>query len=182
MNQPPTDPIARMALADSIDIALTGGCGLCDTEHTHMCAGCGRCNCHDHTTCTRPDTEPPVIEHTIHCETGPTTVKARGFVPGLLAYRIPDHVDMLSGRRWRLGHHTGFVIAVALSEHEAHAGAHEIAGRADWTQDEAGLRGAVTDLADLYEDLESVGCYHPHDPIAPAASAVSSAAEDGGQP
>lgn len=166
MTCPPNNPIDRATLADSIDIALSGGCGLCDTEPTHMCVGCGRCNCYDHTTCARPDAEPQPIRHTIHCETGPTTVHATSFVPGLLVYRIPDHVDTSSARRWRLGHHTGLVIAAALSEHEAHAGAHEIADRADWTQTSAELRAAVTDAADLYEDLLLVGCHRPDTPAA----------------
>lgn len=164
-----TDPIDRMLLADSLHIALDGGCGRCDTEATHMCVACGRCNCHDHTACVRPAEEPPAIEHTIRCVTGPTTVQARGFVPGLLVYRIPDHVDVMSGRRWRLGHHTGLVLAAALAEHEAHAGAHEIGALADWTLGADDLRAAITGLADLYGALESVGCYHPNDPTVPAA-------------
>ncbi|MGW0579936.1 hypothetical protein ACWD25_29110 [Streptomyces sp. NPDC002920] len=160
------DPIARHALADSLDIALAGGCGLCDTEATHMCAACGRCNCHDHTTCTRPTEEHPPTTHTIHCETGPTTVQATSHVPGLLVYRIPDHVDTPSPYRWRLGHHTGLVIACTKAEHEAHAGAHEIANRADWTQDTAELRATLTDIGDLYTDLALVDCYRLTHPAA----------------
>lgn len=156
-----TNPIDRAILADSLDIALDGGCGRCDTEATHMCAGCGRCNCHTHTTCVRPGVEQPVIEHTIRCETGPATVQARGYKPGLLVYRIPDHVDTGSPLRWRLGHYSGLLIATAASEHEAHAGAHEIAGRADWTQGADAIRAALTDLPGMYEDLAAVGCHLP---------------------
>lgn len=161
MTFPPTNPIDRALLADSLDIALGGGCGLCDTERTHMCAGCGRCNCHDHTTCSRPATEPQPIEHVIQCVRGPETVQAISFVPGLLVYRIPDHVDEPSPRRWRLGHHDGFVIAAALSEHEAHAGAHEIADLADWTQGIDACRRAVTEVDAMFEDLAAVGCVLP---------------------
>lgn len=168
MTFPPTNPIDRMLLADSLHIALDGGCGHCDTEADHMCAGCGRCNCHTHDTCVRPDAEPAVVEHTIHCEQGPATVQARGHVPGLLVYRIPATVHVTSRRRWRLGHHGGLVIAAALAEHEAHAGAWEIRDRADWTQDAPELTASVTGLADLYADLEAVGCYHPNDATAPA--------------
>jgi len=161
MTFPPTDPIDRMILADSLGIALAGGCGRCDTENTHMCAGCGRCNCHDHTACVRPETEPESFEHTIQCARGLETVKATSRIPGLLVYRIPDHVDIPSPHRWRLGHHTGLVIATALSEHEAHAGAHEIAGRTDWTQGLAACRAGVADVAGMHEDLAAVGCRLP---------------------
>lgn len=50
----PTDQLDRMFLADSLHIALLGGCGLCDTEHDEMCVGCGQCRCHRHDTCQRP--------------------------------------------------------------------------------------------------------------------------------
>ena len=49
------DTIDRMLLVDSLEIALCGGCGLCDTEKLHLCAGCGRCRCYDHDTCVRPE-------------------------------------------------------------------------------------------------------------------------------
>lgn len=45
--------VTRALLADSLEIALLGGCGLCDTEADHMCAACGRCRCHTHDKCTR---------------------------------------------------------------------------------------------------------------------------------
>lgn len=45
------DVIDRMLFADSLEIALGGGCGLCGTERLHLCAGCGRCRCYDHDTC-----------------------------------------------------------------------------------------------------------------------------------
>jgi hypothetical protein len=156
-----SNPIDRAIFTDSLNIALAGGCGLCDTENTHMCAACGRCNCHDHTTCTRPNNDRAPFNHTIQCVRGPETVSATSHVPGLLVYRIPAHVDIPSPHRWRLGHHTGLVIATALSEHEAHAGAHEIADRADWTQDKAAIRRQVPDFAGMYEDLAAVGCQLP---------------------
>ncbi|MES9587796.1 MULTISPECIES: hypothetical protein [unclassified Streptomyces] len=48
------DPIIRTAFIDSLEIDLTGGCGLCDTEAIELCAGCGRCRCDTHESCTRP--------------------------------------------------------------------------------------------------------------------------------
>ncbi|MGW3627609.1 hypothetical protein [Streptomyces sp. NPDC000880] len=48
------NPIDRGIFADSLDIALSGGCGHCGTEHDHMCVDCGRCRCYDHETCEHP--------------------------------------------------------------------------------------------------------------------------------
>lgn len=53
------DPIDRLFLLDSLDIALDGGCPACDTEHGHMCAACGQCRCETHENCTRPTTGDP---------------------------------------------------------------------------------------------------------------------------
>ncbi|WP_328934173.1 MULTISPECIES: hypothetical protein [unclassified Streptomyces] len=55
MTWPPTDPIGRAILADDLEIALGGGCGLCGTERDHLCVCCGKCRCFDHDTCTRKD-------------------------------------------------------------------------------------------------------------------------------
>lgn len=44
----------RLRLADSLRIALTGGCGLCDTEAIEMCAACQKCRCYEH-DCTLPE-------------------------------------------------------------------------------------------------------------------------------
>ena len=45
---------AHAAFVDSVEIELTDGCGICDTEAIETCAGCGKCRCHRHDTCTRP--------------------------------------------------------------------------------------------------------------------------------
>lgn len=49
-----TNPIDRSTFADSLAIALDGGCGRCDTEREHLCVGCSRCRCFNHDTCARP--------------------------------------------------------------------------------------------------------------------------------
>jgi hypothetical protein len=41
------------ALADA-ETDASGGCSACDTEAIEMCAGCGKCRCHQHDSCTRP--------------------------------------------------------------------------------------------------------------------------------
>lgn len=51
------NPIDRALFADSLRIALVGGCGHCDTEPDDMCVGCGSCNCDTHETCVRPTGE-----------------------------------------------------------------------------------------------------------------------------
>ncbi|MFF3378103.1 hypothetical protein ACFYXF_34770 [Streptomyces sp. NPDC002680] len=51
------NPIDRSTFADSLDIALGGGCGRCDTERDHLCVGCSRCRCFDHDNCTRPESQ-----------------------------------------------------------------------------------------------------------------------------
>ncbi|MGW1463870.1 zinc finger domain-containing protein [Streptomyces sp. NPDC002308] len=45
---------AHAAFVDSVEIQITGGCGVCDTEEIEMCAACGRCRCHTHERCVRP--------------------------------------------------------------------------------------------------------------------------------
>lgn len=47
-------PLDRSILADSLAIALGGGCSSCDTEKDEMCVACGSCRCDSHETCTRP--------------------------------------------------------------------------------------------------------------------------------
>jgi hypothetical protein len=51
------DPIDRLFLVDSLDIAIGGGCPACDTEREHMCVACGSCRCDTHEHCTRPPTD-----------------------------------------------------------------------------------------------------------------------------
>jgi hypothetical protein len=51
--------IDRSILVDSLDIALDGGCGHCDTVRDHLCVGCGKCRCFDHDTCARPTVDVP---------------------------------------------------------------------------------------------------------------------------
>ncbi|MFF0092736.1 hypothetical protein ACFYSF_22625 [Streptomyces canus] len=40
---------------DDAELDEAGGCGACSLEANQMCAACGRCNCHDHATCVRPE-------------------------------------------------------------------------------------------------------------------------------
>ncbi|WP_327180430.1 hypothetical protein OG599_35300 (plasmid) [Streptomyces sp. NBC_01335] len=45
---------AHAVFVDSVEIEVTGGCGVCDTEEIELCAACGRCRCHTHERCVRP--------------------------------------------------------------------------------------------------------------------------------
>jgi hypothetical protein len=46
-----TSQLDRALFADSLRIALIGGCGHCDTEPDEMCAACGSCRCDRHDDC-----------------------------------------------------------------------------------------------------------------------------------
>ncbi|WNI20374.1 hypothetical protein [Actinacidiphila sp. ITFR-21] len=53
------DSLVKLTLAlDDEELDESGGCGACGLEADQMCAGCGRCNCDEHSSCERPDTEP----------------------------------------------------------------------------------------------------------------------------
>lgn len=92
----------------------------------------------------------------------PVLVQAVEPVPGLHVYEQPEelrsHAD--SPYLWRLGHHSGLVIAVAMYEDDAIRGAKKIADRADWTRGVEELRAAI-DADGLYEDLSWTSCEHP---------------------
>lgn len=98
--------------------------------------------------------------HTIHCARGPETVEATSPAPGLYIYEIPANVDTTSLRRWRLGHHSGLVIAAATTEADAVRCAEAITDLADWTGDYASLRNTV-DRNELFARLLSADCILP---------------------
>lgn len=98
-------------------------------------------------------------DHTIRLAQSSVTVPAEEAVPGLFIYKILDHVDALSHLRWRIGHHSGLVIAAAWSEGDARLGAETIAPLANWSLAVDELRDAV-DITDLYEQLRQVRCHH----------------------
>lgn len=50
----PQDLIDLSCALDDAALEESGGCGRCSLEAGQMCAACGRCNCHDHSTCVRP--------------------------------------------------------------------------------------------------------------------------------
>ena len=98
--------------------------------------------------------------HTIRTQQGPRTVQATSPVPGLHVYEIPDDIDTPSPLRWRIGHHSGLLIAAAMYQDDAMRGAEKIADLADWTRDYADLRASV-DSDELYLRIGWASCEHP---------------------
>lgn len=104
----------------------------------------------------------PTITHTIRAVLGPTTVQAQPATPGLYVYEIPAEVDILAPCRWRLGHHSGLLLASFRTAEEAHKGAAAIADWTDWTGQHDALRAehlhnnrdqdALDDLVKRIED------------------------------
>lgn len=87
----------------------------------------------------------------------PIHVQATEVGPGLYVYRLPDNVNSGDLYRWRVGHHTGHAIAVAMTETNARAGATAIANLADWTQ---GVDvSASVKSAELAQRLRRKKCY-----------------------
>jgi hypothetical protein len=92
----------------------------------------------------------------------PVLVQAIEPVPGLFVYEQPEELrrPLDDWYPWRLGHHSGLIVAVAMYEDDAIRGAQKIADRADWTQDVEDLRTAI-DADGLYQDLSWSSCEHP---------------------
>jgi hypothetical protein len=84
-------------------------------------------------------------------------VQATEASPGLYVYQLPDTVNPDDLYRWRIGHHTGLAVAVAMSEENALAGAAAVADLTDWTQ--AADASASTAGTELAKRLRRNGCY-----------------------
>jgi hypothetical protein len=88
------------------------------------------------------------------------TVPATNPAPGLFVYEIPSEVSPASSLRWRIGHHSGRVIAAAMYEDDANRGVQKIADLADWTRGSAELQQEV-DIDELYQVISWASCEHP---------------------
>jgi hypothetical protein len=86
-----------------------------------------------------------VADHTITANEGtqPATVEAQQHPCGLLTYAIPDNFEPDSNYRWRVGHHSGLVVAAGITEADVIAAVPVLAPLADWTADAAVLREAL---------------------------------------
>ncbi|MFF2502137.1 hypothetical protein ACFVTY_01890 [Streptomyces sp. NPDC058067] len=54
--------------------------------------------------------------------------------PGLVVFRVPGDLDLNNPARWNIGHHSGYVIAEAMTRQFIVAGAQAIAPLYDWTR------------------------------------------------
>jgi hypothetical protein len=91
----------------------------------------------------------------------PVLVQAIEPVPGLHVYEQPE--ELLKANEhypWRLGHHSGLVIAVAMYEDDAIRGAHKIADMADWTKTADEVRATV-DADEVHLRLAWTSCEQP---------------------
>ncbi|MFJ9420770.1 hypothetical protein [Streptomyces sp. NPDC101249] len=102
------------------------------------------------------------VIHEVRTSRTATPVLARAIepVPGLFVYEQPDELKDPAEIKWRIGHHSGLVVAVAIFQEDAVRGAQLIAGLADWTQSADELRASVQTL-DLYDRLADAACEHP---------------------
>lgn len=92
----------------------------------------------------------------------PVLVQAVEPVPGLRVYEQPEELrkSYETVYVWRIGHHSGLVIGVAMYEDDAIRGAHTLADVADWTRSVDDLRAEV-DVDEVYRLLGWVSCEQP---------------------
>lgn len=91
----------------------------------------------------------------------PVLVQASEPVPGLRIYEQPEELCRPTETYpWRLGHHSGLVVAIAMYEDDIHRGAEKIADLADWTKPADELRAEV-DGEVVYERISWASCEHP---------------------
>ncbi|WP_405673147.1 hypothetical protein [Streptomyces sp. NBC_01530] len=76
--------------------------------------------------------------------------------PGLVVFRLPGDLDLNNPARWNIGHHSGYIIAEAMTRQFAMAGAEAIAPLHDWTRDVDFL----TEEVDEDKVLAALGKHH----------------------
>jgi hypothetical protein len=84
--------------------------------------------------------------------------------PGLVVFRLPGDLDLNNPARWNVGHHSGLIVAEAMTREFAMAGAKAIAPLYDWTRNVDDLNGEIdedTVLSTL--GRHNCGPVHSHD-------------------
>lgn len=76
--------------------------------------------------------------------------------PGLVVFRLPGDLDLNNPARWNIGHHSGYVVAEAMTRQFALAGAEAIVPLCDWTHDVDFL----TEEIDEDKVLTALGKHH----------------------
>ncbi|MEU6768577.1 hypothetical protein ABZ916_39465 [Streptomyces sp. NPDC046853] len=76
--------------------------------------------------------------------------------PGLVVFRLPGDLDLNNPARWNIGHHSGYIVAEAMTREFAMAGAKAVAPLYDWT------RGVDSLIEEIDEDkvLATLGKRH----------------------
>ncbi|MFF2630885.1 hypothetical protein ACFVUN_34620 [Kitasatospora griseola] len=88
--------------------------------------------------------EQATVPHEIRTHDGPRTVHAESPAPGLYLYPNPADVDRGAPCRWRIGHHSGRLVAAFPTRDTALRGADAIADWTDWALSDDILRARVT--------------------------------------
>lgn len=86
--------------------------------------------------------------HTISLAPGsdaPTEVDATVHPCGLLTYQVAPEVDDWTAYRWRIGHHSGLIVAIGATQDDVERGIGILAELTDWTADADTLRAALPD-------------------------------------
>lgn len=105
-------------------------------------------------------------KHTItaNCASDDFTVDATEHPCGLLTYRAPDGVDDGCAYHWRIGHHSGRMLAVGHTEDAVTAAVAVLAPLADWTADRDTVVGSFPDRrppADVWQQLADLDVIEP---------------------
>ena len=78
--------------------------------------------------------------------------------PGLFVFRLPSDLSLNNPARWNIGHHSGYVIAEAMTREAAFAGGEKIAPLYDWSSAVEFLREEIDDM-DFYREQLPVDCF-----------------------
>lgn len=81
---------------------------------------------------------------------------ATEIAPGLVVFRLPGDLDLNNPARWNIGHHSGYIVAEAMTREFIVAGAEAIAPLYDWTRDVDDL----TEEIDTDQVLATLGKHH----------------------
>lgn len=106
-------------------------------------------------------------------DTVPYTMRGKGaryevegaiqIVPGLVVFRVPGDLDLNNPARWNIGHHSGYIVAEAMTREQAVQGTEAIGPLHDWTREVEFLREEADEpkvLAVL--DAQGCGAVHSH--------------------
>lgn len=100
----------------------------------------------------------------VHGQQKYTVPDAVQVAPGLVVFRMPANQSLNDPARWRIGHHSGYAIAAAMTRENAFKGAAILVESGiDWTQDADAIKESVNSEAarDLFAKLSYAWCDEP---------------------